>query len=415
MSKEKILKTLEQEENELWLRAKIVLQFVEIRERKKLSQQDVADIMGVSKQLISRFERMENSPTLSFLSKYADALDADINTIILMKNIQEISINDQQLEKMNNVISYSNGEISIDVNFDYENETIWLTQAQIAELYQVDRTRITRHINNIYNDCELIENSTCAENAQVQFEGNRKVIRNIKFYNLDMIISIGYRVNSKRGIEFRRWVTNILKQYMYKGYVLNKKRLEVLNKVVEIQNKMLANTLDVETSELKNIIDLYTNALTLLDNYDHQCVSKPSGNKADYVLSYEECRNFINNMRFVNDSSVFGVEKSKGQLDGILACINQTAFGEEVYKSLEEKAANLLYFIVKDHPFVDGCKRIAAGLFLLYLSKNAMLSKNKLTISNGALTAITLLVAESKPEEKEIMIRIIMNILFNKM
>ena len=230
-----------------------------------------------------------------------------------------------------------------------------------------------------------------------------------------MIISVGYRVKSKRGIVFRRWANKILKDYLVEGYAINDKRMLALNKTIEIQNKMLANTLDVETSELKNIIDSYTNALTLLDNYDHQCVSKPSGNKADYVLSYEECRNFINNMRFVNDSSVFGVEKSKGQLDGILACINQTAFGEEVYKSLQEKAANLLYFIVKDHPFVDGCKRIAAGLFLLYLSKNAMLSKNKLTISNGAWTAITLLVAESKPEEKEIMIRIIMNILFNKM
>ena len=176
MSKEKILTALEKESDELWLRAKIVLQFIEIRERKKLSQQDVADIMGVSKQLISRFERMENSPTLSFLSKYADALDADINTIISMKNIQEISINDQQLEKMSNVISYSNGEISIDVNFDYENETIWLTQAQIAELYQVDRTRITRHIKNIFEDNELTK-AVCAENAHTATDGKIAHVR----------------------------------------------------------------------------------------------------------------------------------------------------------------------------------------------------------------------------------------------
>ena len=167
-----LLTALEKESDELWLRAKIVLQFIEIRERKKLSQQDVADIMVVSKQLISRFERMENSPTLSFLSKYADALDADINTIISMKNIQEISINDQQLEKMNNVISYSNGEIVIDVNFDYENETIWLTQAQIAELYQVDRTRITRHIKNIFEDNERTK-AVCAENAHTATDGKK--------------------------------------------------------------------------------------------------------------------------------------------------------------------------------------------------------------------------------------------------
>lgn len=160
-----------------------------------------------------------------------------------------------------------------------------------------------------------------------------------------------------------------------------------------------------------NIISYYNGALTLLDNYDHQCVDKPKGNEANYALQYNECRNFINNMRFVNDSNVFGVEKQIGQLEGILACINQTAFGNEVYSSLEEKAANLLYFVVKDHPFVDGCKRIAAGLFLLYLSKNC----EKLTISNGALAAITLLVAQSKPDEKEVMINIIMNILFKEM
>lgn len=150
----------------------------------------------------------------------------------------------------------------------------------------------------------------------------------------------------------------------------------------------------------------------MLDNYDHQCVSKTNGNKANYVLNYNERREFINHMRFTHDSEVFGAEKENDKLEGILACINQTAFGEEIYKSLEEKAANLLFFIVKIHPFVDGCQRIAAGLFLLYLSKNALLSQNKLAISNGALTAITLLVAESKLDEKEVMIRIIMNILF---
>ena len=230
-----------------------------------------------------------------------------------------------------------------------------------------------------------------------------------------MIISVGYRVKSQRGIIFRRWANKVLKNYLLEGYAVNNKRLEVLNRTVEVQSKMLANTLDVEASELEYIINLYTSAFTLLDNYDHQCIEKPKGNKAGYTLTYNECRTFIDGMRFIHDSNVFGVEKIKGQLEGIIACINQTAFGEEVYKSLEEKAANLLYFVVKDHPFVDGCKRIAAGIFLLYLSKNALLAKNKPSLSNGALTAITLLVAESKPEEKDVMIRIIMNILFNKM
>lgn len=321
---------------------------------------------------------------------------------------------------MNNkysVVKFVDNQFELDVRADKENETVWLNAEQIASLFGRDYKTIRKHINNALKE-ELSESMVVAKFETTTKHGaidNKTQTHDVSYYNLDMIISVGYRVKSQRGIIFRRWANKILKDYLIEGYAINNKRMLALNKTIEIQNKMLANTLDVETNELKNIIDLYTNALTLLDNYDHQCVSKPSGNKADYVLSYEECRTFINNMRFVNDSNVFGVEKVKGQLEGILACINQTAFGEEVYKSLEEKAANLLYFIVKDHPFVDGCKRIAAGLFLLYLSKNAILSKNKLTISNGALTAITLLVAESKPEEKEIMIRIIMNILFDKM
>lgn len=255
-------------------------------------------------------------------------------------------------------------------------DSVWLTLKEISNLFDVSINNVRTHVKNILKDGEL-DNSTVKE-----VNNGCKV----KTYNLDMIMAIGYRVKSKKGIIFRKWA-----------------------------NKILTNILDDETNELKNVIDQYIGALSLLDDYDHQCLSKPEGNKAEYILNYDECRIFINNMKFVNDSNVFGVEKVVGQLEGILASINQTAFGEEVYKSLEEKAANLLYFIVKDHPFVDGCKRIAAGLFLLYLSKNALLSKNKSTISNGALVAITLLVAESKPEEKEIMIRIIMNILFNKM
>lgn len=313
------------------------------------------------------------------------------------------------------IVKFVDNQFELDVRADKENETVWLTQEEMAYLFDVDRTRILRHIASIYSENELDITSTCAENAQVQIEGKRNVKRTIRYYNLDMIISVGYRVKSQRGIIFRQWANKVLKQYLIDGYAINNKKMLALNKTIEIQNKMLANTLDIETQDLKNIIDLYTNALTLLDNYDHQCVSKPNGNKANYVLNYNECREFINNMRFTHDSEVFGVEKENGKLEGILACINQTAFGEEIYKSLEEKAANLLYFIVKDHPFVDGCKRIAAGLFLLYLSKNALLSQNKLAISNGALTAITLLVAESKPDEKEVMIRIIMNILFEKM
>lgn len=312
------------------------------------------------------------------------------------------------------IVKFVDGELELEVRTDKEAETVWLTQKEMAILFDVSTDNIGLHIRNIINDKEL-DVSTTEESSVVQIEGNREVIRKIKIYNLDMIISVGYRVKSQRGIIFRRWANKVLKNYLVEGYAINNKRMQALNRTIEIQSKMLANTLDVEASELENIINLYTNAFTLLDNYDHQCVEKPKGNKAEYTLTYNECRTFIAGMRFIHDSNVFGVEKHQGQLEGIIACINQTAFGEEVYKSLEEKAANLLYFIVKDHPFVDGCKRIAAGIFLLYLSKNALLTKNKPSISNGALTAITLLVAESKPEEKEVMVRIVMNILFNKM
>ena len=408
MNKDKIIKALETKEKELWLRAKIVLQFVELRELKGYTQQDVANIMGVSKQLISRFERMEHSPTLSFVTKYADALEANIDTILSLNNIKEISLDDKQIEKLNNVISYNNGEISIDVNFDYENETIWLTQAKMAELFQVDRSRITRHIKNILEEGEL-DNSVCAENALTASDGKKYIT---KFYNLDMIISIGYRVNSKRGIEFRKWVTNILKQYMYKGYAINQKRLEILNKVVEIQNKMLATALDISTYELNEVIDKYSYALDLLDDYDHQKVVKPNGNDVIHKIEYAECRSIIDSMKFGDSSNLFGVEKEGGKLNGILEAVYQNVFGVELYPTIEEKAAHLLYFIVKDHPFVDGCKRIAATMFLEFLNKNKRLVKDgRLCISNNTLVAITLLTAESRPDEKEVIINVIMHLL----
>ena len=322
-----------------------------------------------------------------------------------IKNIDDKSDNHLKYE----IVKFVENQFVLDVRADKTNETVWLTQKEIAKLFDKSVSTINEHIKKILED-ELYEKEVVKKFGKTEFSK-----KPTNLYNLDMILAVGYRVNSKIGILFRRWANKVLKEYLVDGYSINNKRMLALNKTIEIQNKMLANTLDVETNELKNIIELYTNALTLIDNYDHQCVEKPRGNIAEYILKYNECRNFINNMRFTNDSNIFGIEKRPGQLEGILACINQTALGEEIYKSLEEKAANLLYFIVKDHPFIDGCKRIAAGLFLFYLSKNALLSINKLRISNGTLTAITLLVAESRPEEKEIMINIIMTILFNKM
>lgn len=282
----------------------------------------------------------------------------------------------------------------------------------MAELFEVDRTRITRHISNIYKDEELYADSTCAKNALVQFEGKRKVKRTVKLYNLDMIISVGYRVKSKRGITFRKWATGILKDYMIQGYAINQKRIEALNKTVEIQTRIIANTLEIDEKDVYDVVMAYTDALDLLDDYDHGCIKKPEGKSSIYKLTYNECRILIDRMKFGDTSEVFGVEKENGKLEGILAAVYQNVFGQELYPSIEEKAANLLYFLIKDHPFVDGCKRIGASLFLEFLNKNQhLVIDGKQIISNSALVATTLMIAESRPEEKDVMVKLVMNFL----
>ena len=310
----------------------------------------------------------------------------------------------------NEIVIYRDGELEIEVQIDSGQNTVWLSQQQMAELFSVDRTRIVRHISNIYKDGELDRVSTCAENAQVQTEGKRTITRKIPVYNLDMIISVGYRVKSKRGIAFRKWASAILKDFMLKGYAINEKRLQTLQKTVEIQSRMLASTLELDETEVYKVVNEYTRALDLLDDYDHMSLSRPEGSETLYRLTYEECRKLIDSMKFASD--VFGVEKEKGKLDGILAAVYQNVFGIEVYPTIEEKAANLLYFLIKDHPFADGCKRIGASIFLEFLNKNnALIREGKQVISNNALVAITLMVAESKPEEKDIMVTLIMNFL----
>ena len=308
------------------------------------------------------------------------------------------------------VVIFKNGELELEVTVSENRENVWLSQDQMATLFDVDRSRVTRHIKNIYDDNELDENSTCAENALVQTEGKRKVKRTIKIYNLDMILAVGYRVKSTNGIIFRKWATSILKDYMIKGYTINQKRLDALHKTVEIQTRILASTLELDEKEVLNVIETYANALSLLDDYDHGLLSKPEGTDFIYRLSYQECRELIDKMKF--DSDVFGVEKEEGKLNGILAAVYQNVFGQELYPSIEEKAANLLYFLIKDHPFADGCKRIGATIFLEFLNKNNhLIIEGTPIISNSALVAITLMIAESRPEEKETMISLVMNFL----
>ena len=311
-----------------------------------------------------------------------------------------------ELKKENEVILFKDGELELQVSVSQDKETVWLSSNQMALLFERDEKTIRKHVNNIFKDNEVDFNNNT---QKMRVDG---VKQSVPFYTLDVILAVGYRVNSSRGILFRKWANSVLKQYIVNGYAINKKRLEALEKTVSIQTKMLAHTLNLEESEVLQAVNQYTNALLLLDKYDHQTLNKPSGNKDVYRITYEECKNLVSKMEDSFKSSVFGHEKEPGKVEGILAAVYQNVFGQEVYPSVEEKAANLLYFMIKDHPYDDGCKRIAASLFLEFLHKNNLLYKGEeKRLSEGALVAITLMIAESRPEEKEIMTTLVMNIL----
>lgn len=307
----------------------------------------------------------------------------------------------------NEIVVFKDNEIELNVNLSTEENTVWLNVNQMALLFDKDEKTIRKHINNVFKDNELNENNNT---QKMRVVGVKQLV---SFYTLDVIISVGYRVKSRRGIIFRQWANKVLKQYLVQGYVVNEKRLKALNKTVQIQSEIIAGIAGIEADEVLRVVNEYSKALELLDKYDHQCITAPEGNKCIYLLKYDECMQLIKNMEFSASSGIFGLEKEPGKLESILSAIYQTAFGQEVYPTLEEKAANLLYFVVKDHPFNDGCKRIAAALFLYFLERNkALFNKDgKKIISNSALVAITLMVAESKPEEKALMINLILNFL----
>jgi hypothetical protein len=241
------------------------------------------------------------------------------------------------------VVKFVDNDFELDVRTDIKNDTVWLRAEDMASLFNVNRPAIVKHINNILNDGEL-DDSTCSILEQVQNEGNRNIKRKINYYNLDMIISVGYRVKSQRGIIFRRWANKVLKEYLIQGYSINNKRLEKLNKVIDIQNKMLASALNIDSYELTEVIKTYTNALDLLDDYDHQRLEKPKGNDTIYKIEYNEARKIIDSMKFNNDSNLFGVEKENGKLNGILEAVYQNVFDTELYPAIEDKTAHLLYF-----------------------------------------------------------------------
>ena len=310
----------------------------------------------------------------------------------------------------NEIILFENQNVKLEVNM--KDETVWLNREQLSILFDRDVKTIGKHINNALK--EELDSSTVAKFATVQNEGGRKVIRDIEYYNLDMIISVGYRVKSQNGIIFRKWANKILKDYLIKGYAINKKRLECLEKTVkliDIANRANENLESADAKEILKVIGNYSKALDLLDDYDHRTLLKPKGSNSKKQIKYEDCLEIIKKLRFNEESDIFAIERNKG-LESIIGSIYQTFDGNDVYKSIEEKAANFLYMIVKNHVFIDGNKRIAATLFIYFLNYYDILYKdNKQVVDNNTLASLTLLIAESNPKEKEIITELVMNFL----
>ena len=305
------------------------------------------------------------------------------------------------MSNINELVIFETKDNTIKLEVPVENETVWLTQAQMIELFDRDQSVISRHINNAFKE-ELDKES----NMQKMHIANSD--KPVAFYSLDVVISVGYRVKSNRGVEFRKWANSILKQYVLQGYAVNNNRILQLGKVIQIM-KRTQNALD--SQQVLNVIQKYSKALDLLDSYDHQNMERPKGNAATYKLTYEECVDIISQMRFSAESDLFGKEKDDS-FKGSIGNIYQSFAGQELYSTLEEKAAHLLYFITKNHSFLDGNKRIAATMFLYFLDKNGVLFiDDEKLIDDHTLVALTIMIAESKPEEKEMMITVIMNCL----
>lgn len=310
----------------------------------------------------------------------------------------------------NEIVIFETEDNTIKLKVLVECETVWLNRQQMSELFDRNVKTIGKHINNALRE-ELEDQVVVAKFATTTQHGaieGKTQTHMTEYYNLDVIISVGYRVKSKRGVEFRRWANSVLKQYILQGYAVNDNRIAQLGEVIRIM-KRTQNALD--SQQVLNVIQKYSNALELLDSYDHQNMKRPKGNVATYELTYEECKDVISQMRFGAESDLFGKEKDDS-FKGSIGNIYQSFSGQELYPTLEEKAAHLLYFVTKNHSFLDGNKRIAATMFLYFLDKNGVLfiDDDKL-IDDHTLVALTIMIAESKPEEKEMMITVIMNCL----
>lgn len=300
----------------------------------------------------------------------------------------------------NEIVLFTSGKTNIEVTVSPEQDTVWLTQKQMGQLFDVRQATISEHIANILSSGELDETS-------IGFSDKSSGGRKPRVYNLDMILSVGYRVNSKRGIEFRKWANNVLKEYIFRGYTVNDNRMKQLGEVVRLMKRTQES---LDSKQVLTVIENYSRALELLDDYDHQTMKRPKGTSSTYVLTYEECRRVIDQMKYGKESELFGTEKDDS-FKGSIGNIYQSFAGQEIYPSLQEKAANLLYFVTKNHSFWDGNKRIAATMFLYFLDRNSILydEAGDKRLDDHTLVALTIMIAESKPEEKEMMISVIMN------
>lgn len=309
----------------------------------------------------------------------------------------------------NEIVIFENQDVKLEVNM--KEETVWLTQAQMTKLFKVKQNTIAEHISNIFEEGELDERTSIG--ISDKSSGGRKP----KLYNLDVIISVGYRVKSQNGVIFRKWANKVLKDYLLKGYVVNQKRLEYLEKTIKLID--IAGRIDTElkgneAQEIIKVINNYSNALNLLDDYDHKRITKPNGTKNNKQVTYEDCMDIVGKLKFNSDSDLFALERNKG-LKAIIGTIYQSFDGNDLYPTIEEKAANFLYLITKNHTFIDGNKRIAATLFIYFLEfYNILYNENGQVIDNNTLVAITLLIAQSNPKEKEILIDLVMNFLNNE-
>ena len=318
------------------------------------------------------------------------------------------------------IVLYTAGDGKTQIDVKLDNETVWLTQQQMSVLFDTDRTSILRHIANIYKTSELDETATCAKIAQVRREGRREVRREVAYYNLDLIISVGYRVNSKNATMFRRWATSVLKDYLVKGYALNDRmrleRYEELKSVVHLMARTLeAQQLPSEEAEgMFNVVQDYVYALDTLDRYDYQELEVDRTTQEEpFHATYDNAMEAINRLKEkFGGSALFANEKDESFKSSI-GQIYQTFDGKELYPSVEEKAAVLLYLVVKNHSFSDGNKRIAAMLFLWFLSKNGILyaTDGHKRIADNTLVALTLMIAESRTEEKDVMVKVVVNLI----